>query len=55
MWYLELQQAITYSKMTLGTLEQGGNMYKVNNKGTGTTLVVLVSLLLTLNIFSFLL
>ena len=38
MWYLELQQAITYSKMTLGTLEQGGNMYKVNNKGTGTTL-----------------
>ena len=40
------QPTITYSKLTTETLEQGGNMFKVNNKDTR-----LVTLLLTLNIF----
>ena len=53
---LVLQPAITCSKLTIETLEQGGNMFKVNNKDTRTMLgvvllVILVSLLLTLNIF----
>ena len=48
------QPAFTCSKLTIETLEQGVKYVhnKVNNKDTRTTLsVVLVSLLLTLNIF----
>ena len=46
------QLAITCSKLTIGNIEIW-NIYKVNNKDTRTTPngVVLVSLLLTLNIF----
>ena len=40
----------TCSKSTIETLEKGKNMFKVNNKNTGTT-SVLVFLLLTLNLF----
>ena len=46
------QPAFTCSKLTIKTIEQGVNMFKVKNKGTRTTQgVVLVPLLLTLNIF----
>ena len=31
------QPAFTYSKLTTETLEQGVNMFKVNNKDTRTT------------------
>ena len=31
------QPAITSSKLTMETLEEGVNMFKVNNKDTGTT------------------
>ena len=31
------QPAFTYSKLTTETLEQGANMFKVNNKDTRTT------------------
>ena len=40
------QPAFTSPKLTIETLEQGVNMFKVNNKDTS---MVLVSLLLTLN------
>ena len=51
------QPEFTCSKLTIETLEQGVNMFKVNNKDTRTTIVsfehishlVLVFLLLTLN------
>ena len=42
------QPAFTCPKLTIETLEQDVNMFKINNKNTRTTLV---SLLLTLNIF----
>ena len=46
------QLEFTCSKLTKEALEQGVNMFKVNNKDTRTIPgVVLVSLLLTLNIF----
>ena len=46
------QPAITCSKLTIKALNKVRNMFKVNNKDTRTTPgVVLVSLLLTLNIF----
>ena len=52
------QQTITCPNSTMETLEKGvqsqhyvQNMFKVNNKNTRTTSVVLVFLLLTLNIF----
>ena len=43
------QPVFTYSKLTIETLEQRGNMFKVNIKDTNG--VVLVPVLLTLNIF----
>ena len=43
------QPAFTCSKLTIQTLEQGVKYVKVNNKDTSG--IVLVSLLLTLNIF----
>ena len=45
------QPAITCSKLTIVTLEKGVKYFKVNNKDTDANGVVLVSLLLTLNIF----
>ena len=55
----QTQQAITSSKLTIGTLEKVWNMFKVNNKDTRTRpslwcqneAIVLMSWLLTLNIF----
>ena len=46
------QQAITCSKLTIETLEQGWNAFNVNNKDTRTTpMAPMVSLLIALNIF----
>ena len=46
------QPAFTFSDLTIETLEEGVNMFKVNDKETRSTQgVVLVSLPLTLNIF----
>ena len=46
---LFFQPTITCSKLTIATLEQGMNIFKVNNKDTSSG--VLASLLLTLSIF----